>query len=112
MLASLTSDKRIQRSLRVFTEQLSHFIVHLKEQGREYCVSMGVPSFPGSLLLDEDDRTHLQKIMVTQTDTNDSVLIKEVQLGDSLHKVDPPSMMANFGIGDSSSNAVSGRNTF
>ena len=43
MLASLTNDKRIQRELRDYSENLPNFVGYLKNKSKDYLLRLGVP---------------------------------------------------------------------
>ena len=51
MLQSLTLDKRIQASLKVFLDKLPRFLEYIQDQGVAYMRKLGLPVFEGSLLL-------------------------------------------------------------
>ena len=58
MLRSLTTDKRIQKSLSILGHgKLPSFLEYLKKQGYDYMRELNVPVFEGSLLLNKEKET-------------------------------------------------------
>lgn len=62
ILQSLSSDKRMQRSLQVFSVHLPEFLEHLKKQDLIYLKKLKVPFFKGNLLLDGRDKTEKERL--------------------------------------------------